>query len=91
MKLKHWLKDFLVDAACTPDQKNCILVLTRVNYNVYICIPYFYIYVTFLGSSVAEQSAVNRSVVGSNPTRGARPIKDANINSVRIFYFRTYY
>ena len=27
--------------------------------------------IIFLGSSVAEQSAVNRSVVGSNPTRGA--------------------
>ena len=91
MKLKHWLKDFLVEAACTPDQKNCILVLTRVNYNVYIQPLYFCRNVTFLGSSVAEQSAVNRSVVGSNPTRGARPIKDANINSVRIFYFRTYY
>ncbi len=25
----------------------------------------------FRGSSVVEQSAVNRSVVGSNPTRGA--------------------
>jgi hypothetical protein len=25
---------------------------------------------TFLGSSVAERSAVNRLVVGSNPTRG---------------------
>ena len=27
--------------------------------------------VLILGSSVVEQSAVNRSVVGSNPTRGA--------------------
>ena len=27
---------------------------------------------TFRGSSVVEQSAVNRSVVGSNPTRGAK-------------------
>ena len=32
--------------------------------------------VTFLGSSVAEQSAVNRSVVGSNPTRGATNMKN---------------
>ena len=27
--------------------------------------------ILFRGSSVVEQSAVNRSVVGSNPTRGA--------------------
>ncbi len=27
---------------------------------------------SFLGSSTAEQSAVNRFVVGSNPTRGAK-------------------
>ena len=31
---------------------------------------------TFRGSSVVEQSAVNRSVVGSNPTRGASYFKD---------------
>jgi hypothetical protein len=30
----------------------------------------------FLGSSTAEPSAVNRVVVGSNPTRGARTFKD---------------
>lgn len=36
--------------------------------------PTFYWHIfllTLLGSSVAEQSAVNQSVVGSNPTRGA--------------------
>jgi hypothetical protein len=30
---------------------------------------------SFLGSSMVERSAVNRNVVGSSPTRGAKPFK----------------
>ena len=35
----------------------------------------FVIYLIFLDSSVVEHSAVNRRVVGSNPTRGAKSFK----------------
>ena len=30
------------------------------------------VFITFRGSSVVERSTVNRLVVGSNPTRGAK-------------------
>ena len=42
-----------------------------------------YIKKIFRGSSVVEQSTVNRSVVGSNPTRGANSKTKYSI----IFYF----
>ena len=34
--------------------------------------PLTYNIIIFLGSSTVERPAVNRDVVGSNPTRGAR-------------------
>src|SRR5690606_31172373 len=52
---------------------------------------------TFPGSSVVEHSAVNRLVVGSNPTRGAklrglsirfeRQILKINKKPIKVFYF----
>ena len=41
-----------------------------------------YMYLIFLDSSVVEHSAVNRRVVGSNPTRGAKTCK---YNTYRFF------
>ena len=40
---------------------------------------------TFLSSSMAEHSAVNRRVVGSSPTWGARNIESES-DLVRIFF-----
>ena len=41
----------------------------------------------FLDSSAVEHSAVNRRVVGSNPTRGAKK-SPVNISVCRIFLFK---
>ena len=40
---------------------------------------------TFLGSSMAEHSAVNRRVVGSSPTRGAIKINRPGSNFLAYF------
>lgn len=45
---------------------------------------------TFLGSSAVERSAVNRLVVGSNPTRGDSFESTSRIPSNRIVVFHTY-
>ncbi len=42
--------------------------------------------VIFLDSSMVEHSAVNRGVVGSSPTRGA---KKADQEEGQLFYFKT--
>ncbi len=42
--------------------------------------------VIFLGSSTVEHPAVNRRVVGSNPTRGARPFPALWQSSQRAFF-----
>ena len=38
----------------------------------------------FLGSSVVEQSAVNRLVAGSNPARGAQKMKPLFVNRATV-------
>jgi hypothetical protein len=41
------------------------------------------------GSSVVEQSTVNRSVAGSNPARGARIQKTASFSGIAVFLLST--
>lgn len=47
--------------------------------------------VIFLGSSTVEHPAVNRRVVGSNPTRGARQFQALWHFAEGLFYFMNYF
>ena len=70
--------------------QNCIESCRAHQHSIRLRYPMLYFATVpyeFLGSSMAEQSAVNRFVVGSSPTRGAKLLSSSH--TVSSFLFTT--